>query len=950
MVSPIWSANPSLLVEHCHSCHGAQAIAKGNLRLDTPQGWLVGGDTGPAIVPGKPDESLLVRAIRYDGGEYEMPPTGRLPEGSIRLIEDWVTRGAPAPPHDDASAAVPRVGPAGIDLEAGRRFWAYQPPREWPLPEVRDRTWATRPIDRFVLARLEATGLRPQPPADRAALVRRLSFDLLGLPPTPDEIDAFLGDSSSTAYESLVDRLLASPHFGERWGRHWLDIVRYAESVTLRGFILPEAWRYRDYVIESFNRDRPYDQFLREQVAGDLLPAETFQDRRRQLVAIMFLTLGNTNLEEQDKAQLDMDVVDEQLDVLGKAFLGQTIGCARCHDHKFDPIPTADYYALAGILRNARLLEHANVSQWVQAPLPLPPEEEARAQRHEAALADLTSRVEQAKAHVAQLAGGPNIVPAANLPGIVIDDRQAVRVGAWQDSQYTKRYIGDGYAHDQDQDKGRKTLTFAPELPGDGRYEVRLAYTHGGNRADRVPVTVFSAEGERTTHIDMRQPPPIDGRFVTLGEYRFEAAGQSFVLVANEGTVGHVIADAVQFLPRDGTASDTAPSDASSDSASSDSAVPAAAADAAELAARRDDLQRLEAELAALTSSAPKRPAVPTVIERPEITDAAIHVRGSVHALGAVVPRGFLRVATTGPAPTLPSHASGRRELADWLADPQNPLTARVYANRVWHWLFGRGLVRTVDNFGSTGEAPSHPELLDHLALRFVEGGWSVKRLVREMVLSETYRQSSAERGEGWRIDPENRLYWRAHRRRLEAESLRDAMLAMSGRLTTDLGGPTIRPGVEADYNYVDTDTRRSVYVPVLRNSLPELFEVFDFPDPSLVVGHRNQSTVAPQALYLMNHPFVRQQAAAAARRLLAETPSDDASPDDAPVDETSPDDAARIDRAFRLALGRSPSEAERAIAARVLADVPDRSRADDRAWTNLFHLLFSSLDFRYRD
>ncbi len=354
-----------IFVEHCYECHGGEDI-KGGVRLNASAGWIHGGDSGPAVVAGKPDESLLVEAIRY-GGNVEMPPTGKLPGEKIRLVEQWVSMGAPAPRESTM-----RSIETSIDIDAGRKFWAYQPVRDWPPPEVDTRGGSATSIDCFVLARLETAGVSPQPGAERTVLVRRLYFDLIGLPPTPEEIDRFLNDTSSNAYEVLVDRLLASPQFGERWGRHWLDVVRFAESLTLRGFILPEAWRYRDYVIESFGNDRPYDEFLRHQIAGDLLPADSVESRQRQLIATTFLALGNTNLEEQDKRQLDMDVVDEQLDVLGKAILGQTIGCARCHDHKFDPIPTRDYYALAGIFRNTQALEHENVSKWMEVPLPLP--------------------------------------------------------------------------------------------------------------------------------------------------------------------------------------------------------------------------------------------------------------------------------------------------------------------------------------------------------------------------------------------------------------------------------------------------------------------------------------------------------------------------------------------------------------------------------------------------
>ncbi|HJQ81525.1 MAG TPA: DUF1549 domain-containing protein, partial [Lacipirellulaceae bacterium] len=760
-----------LFVEHCYECHGGPEVQAG-LRLDASSGWLEGGDSGRAIVPGDPNESLLVQAIRY-GGHIEMPPSGKLADEKIALVEQWVAGGALAPSESVKQKSV------GIDPNVGRNHWAYQPVKQSPLPKVTTANASISAIDQFAIARLEAAGLSQRPEAEPAVLVRRLYFDLLGLPPTPEEIDAFLNNRSPTAYEQLVDELLASPHFGERWGRHWLDVVRFAESLTLRGFILPEAWRYRDYVIESFNRDRRYDEFLKEQIAGDLLPADSIEARQQQLIATTFLVLGNTNLEEQDKRQLDMDVVDEQLDVLGKAMLGQTIGCARCHDHKFDPIPTRDYYALAGILRNTQALEHANVSKWIEVPLPLPADEEARSQAEEKTISELEGRVADVRERLAELEekhlggrSGPAVVHPNEFPGVVIDDSAAIKVGEWMHSQYSRRYIGDGYIHDLDTAKGEKTLTFSPQLPEDGVYEVRLAYTSGDNRAENVPVTVFSADGEKLLRINMRNLPPIAGRWVSLGQYHCEAAGQNFVLVANEGTNGQVIADAVQFL----AAGDMPVRRASNDNAETAQEEPA------EIVSRRAELSRLEQQLAKRRAQLPKRPMAITVLERKEITDSPVHVRGSVHTLGDVVPRGFLQAVGPLRNELLPANESGRLQLAEWVASPENPLTSRVMANRIWRWLLGEGLVRTVDNFGTTGESPSHPELLDHLATRFVAEGWSVKRLVKYIVLSRTYRQSSEPCAAGISADPENRLLWRAGRKRLEAECLRYAMLVVARR------------------------------------------------------------------------------------------------------------------------------------------------------------------------
>jgi uncharacterized protein DUF1553/uncharacterized protein DUF1549 len=768
---------------------------------------------------------------------------------------------------------------AGLETGA-TQHWAYQLPKKVSPPEVKT---ARTDIDRFIMAKLADKNIRPVAPISRPALARRLYFDLIGLPPTPEQIDEFLAEP----IERSVDRLLQSPHFGERWARHWLDVVRFGESVTLRGFVFKEAWRYRDYVINAFNEDLPYDEFLKEQIAGDLLPSANLAERQRKLVATTFLALGNTNFEEQDKKQLEMDVVDEQLDTIGKAFLAQTIGCARCHDHKFDPIPTRDYYAMAGILKGAQLLEHENVSKWTELRLPVEPEQEAAFKQHEAAVAALKEKLKAVKG-----ASKPGVPLATNdLPGVVVDDTQAKRVGEWVHSQYSKNYIGDGYLHDGNKDKGAKTLTFHPGVLRAGRYEVRLGYVPSSNRATKVAVTIFHADGEKTVYVNQQDTPPIEGRFVSLGQYRFEANGFGYVLVSNEDSDGHVIADAVQFLPEEQVTA----------------------------VASSGELKSLEDELKRLNDNAPRRSMYMSVKEA-EAGDIRINIRGSVNNLGEVAPRGFLQVATHGKAPAIPANESGRREFGEWLAGGSNPLPARVMVNRAWHWLFGAGLVRTTDNFGTTGEAASHPELLDYLAVRFMEDGWSIKKLVRSIVLSDAYQRAAIADDAALNVDPENRLLWRMNRRPLEAECIRDAILHVSGQLQLDLGGSTIKERTAADYGYKHESLRRSIYVPVFRNALAELFEAFDFADSSTVVGRRNTSTVAHQALFLMNHPFIMEQAELAAKAL----------PPGSDLD--------RITRAYRLALGRDPTPGEIAIVQKHLS----------AGWPYLFQALFASLDFRY--
>ncbi len=942
-----------VLVERCYECHGEKK-QKGGLRLDHAAALTKGGDSGPALVPGQPEKSLLIKVISWSDPDLQMPPKNKLAEAEIATLTEWVKMGAPDPRTNLQSQLSNQKAPT-------TNHWAYQPLKNILPPTVKDSSWPRTDLDRFILAKLESvaasresaanqpgqprsheTRLQMAGDADRATLLRRAYFDLLGLPPSPEQIDDFVQDQSPEAFARVVDRLLTAPQFGERWGRHWLDVVRYAESVTLRGFIFKEAWRYRDYVIESFNSDLPYDQFIREQIAGDLLDSKSLAEKRRRMIATTFLALGNTNLEEQDKAQLRMDIVDEQLDTIGKAMLAQTIGCARCHDHKFDPIPTRDYYAMAGILRSTRTVTNANVSGWLELPLPVEPEQEAIFAAHEQQVVALQAQIKTAKDAAKVLAGKnsepksgrdfqPAVVAASALPGLVVDSAQAKAVGAWKHSQFSKHYIGDGYVHDDLQGKGEKTLTFQPDLKKAGRYEVRFAYQHGTSRATNVPVTVFHADGETTILVNQQEGPVLDGRFVSLGQFRFEGNGFGSALVSNEGTLGHVTADAVQFLPVEAVEI-TATSDAKKSPAKKDTVNSST------------ELKSLEAKLKQLNESGPKRPLVMSVREEEKIEDAFVHVRGSVHNLGAQVPRGFLRVATLGAPPVVPEKQSGRREFADWIASPSNPLTARVMVNRTWHWLFGAGLVRTTDNFGTTGETPSHPELLDHLASQFIAQGWSVKKLVREIMLSRTYQQGSevisktvtsnqsAQGASRNSLNTDSLMtdyFPPFRRRRLDAECLRDTMLSVSGQLSSERGGPSFKATLAADYGFNYTDTRRSVYAPAFRNALPEIFEVFDFADPSMIVGVRNVSTVAPQALFLMNHPFVRTQAQAAAKRLLA---------------ENLPDDEARLQRACRLALGRAPTDGEKVVAKKCLSKETDPVAA----WTDLFHTLFASADFRY--
>jgi len=923
-----------ILVERCYECHSEGKKVKGGLRLDLREGWVKGGDTGAAIVPGKPGESLLLTAVHWQDRDLEMPPKKKLPASEIAVLEEWVQRGAPDP--RDATAVKKQHG---LSLEEGRKFWSYAARTNPAPPAVQDTAWPRADLDRFILAKLEAQGIAPAPDAPSATLARRLYLQLTGLPPTPEEVDAFVREGEG-GRGKIVDRLLASPRFGEAWGRHWLDVARFAESSGGgRTLLFKDAWRYRDYVIEAFNADVPFDRFIREQLAGDLLPAATPADARRQLAATAFLALGPTNYEEQDKQQLRFDVIDEQLETLGRAFLGQTIGCARCHDHKFDPIPQRDYYAMAGILASTQTLFNYtdNVARWISTPLPADGPNEAALREHEGCVAALEKEIAEAKAALAEVAKSvsqPTTQPgaaiaASELPGIVIDDTQARVVGQWKRSTYLRTYIGEGYLADENTGKGEKTITFTPVVPQTGRYQVRLAYAPLENRANNVRVNILHADGEDTVYVDQTQTPPIAGRFVSLGKFRFEKDGAGYVLISNEGTKNFVTVDALQLIPE-----------------GAETEIDAKASPATAEAAK--GIKQLEVKLKKLAKEGPTRETAMAVHDAvADVGGTQIRVRGIEKQRGEKVPRGFLQVALRDDL-RLPDDQSGRLQLADWIASADHPLTARVFVNRVWTWLLGAGLVRTGDNFGTTGEKPTHPELLDHLASRFVAEGWSVKKLIREIVLSRTWQMrvgdGKAELGKSKVSDPDNRLLAHANRRRLDAEQIRDTILSASGELEQKLGGLNIGGAGDVDannfsaqnteYGYVFADKRRSVYTPAFRNKRLELFEAFDFGDINQSVGQRNVSTVAPQALYLLNHSFIIEQSRAAAARALASSATDD----------------ERLTAAFRTALGRPPGDRERAACGRLIAGAGADEAARLEAWSEVYQSLFACLDFRYVD
>ncbi|MCC9601144.1 DUF1553 domain-containing protein [Stieleria sp. JC731] len=898
-----------LLVEHCLDCHSSDTEASGGLELDSRVGWEEGGDLGTAVVPGEPTLSLLITAIEFDDPDLQMPPDGKLDQKAIDAFRKWVELGAPDP-REPSQSGTPANRSSGLSVADAQDHWAYRP--------LSTQTGFS--IDGWIDARLNEAGLVPAAPAERRVLARRLSFDLCGLPPTRELVDAFVKDDSPDAYEHLIENLLSSPAYGEHLARRWMDVARYAESITLRGFILPEAWRYRDYLIESFNSDRPFDQMIRDQLAGDLLPSADPEETRRRAIATAFLAMGNSNLEDQDKTKLEFDHLDEQLETIGRAFLAQTIGCARCHDHKFDPIPTRDYYALAGIFRSTTPLKHANLSKWIEQPLPLEASQQVKYELLDDVLKKARPALRQLDEQIKEL-GKSTIdhVDIESLPGFAVDDNDATFVGEWTESSFIKPYVGSGYRHDGTTGQGMKTATFEPANLPTGDYEVRLAYTAHANRATNVTVTVFSANESKTILVNQRKTPDINGVWISLGTYPFEADGQAFVIVSNANADGCVIADAVQFIPAEGV-NDGSPVDVD-------------AVDQKKLAKLRSHRAELAKQLSIAEAELNGRPKYLTIMESEPKLETNIRIRGNTHQLGDPVPRGFL--SAIGPASEYASlidqTGSGRVQLAGWIADSRNPLTARVYANRVWSWLMGEGLVPTENNFGTTGRSPTHPELLDYLADELIRHDWSTKHLVRLIVSSKAYRRSTAESEMCRSIDPENQLWSRFRMKRLPVESVRDAMLFFSGELRSTMFGETIREGTKSDYDYQHGLPRRSVYQPVFRNSLPPLFEVFDFADASVSVGQRSRSTVVSQSLAMMNDPWVIKRATKAAERYR--------------IDFQSPS-LQLIDEIYQDCFGRLPSDDERQLCLTFLnASAKESFR---QKLVDLIQSLFASTDFRY--
>ncbi len=879
-----------ILIDHCYECHDSTGKKqKGGLSLNSPSGLLNGGDTGPAIHPGSPDDSLLVKAVGYQDRDLQMPPKSPLPVEAVEHLQSWIAMGAPDPRLDDPNQSKPVTG---MTPGEGRQFWSFKSPTPAEPPPPTLPEFEINPIDRFVSARLNQAELSPASRASDSSWLRRVTFDLLGLPPTPSEIANFTADPSPDKYASAVDRMLKSPQYGVRWGRHWLDVARYADSNGLdENLTFGNAWRYRDYVIDSFNNDKPFDQFLIEQIAGDLLP----DANETTLAATGFLALGARVLAEPDREKLEMDVIDEQLDTTGKAFLGLTLGCARCHDHKFDPILQSDYYSLAAIFRSSSNFagtKKGAIKHWFEHSFATP--------EQEAEIKEWDDRIAETKKEATTFKNETVVKLRGEARSRAADYLVACTEFDTTDTLATVAAIAEPLGlHPRILYHSRRHLEVNHESPvfkswfqfRDQGEIARLKkfYADRFEEASSAAVAKTSkAKKEKKAETDAeKSEAPVDPFYEAL----FDKSG--FLAVP---------------------------------------AKPAHAFNQHDL----DQLNKLEEAARVLESGAPDHPGAMGIADSEEIIEnLPIHIRGDHMNLGNEVPRAIPAVFSD-TSTTFPAQSSGRLELAQWMADKENPLTARVIVNRIWRWHFGQGLVETTENFGVMGDRPSHPELLDWLACWFMENGWSIKKMNRLIVLSNTYSQSTLPgSGAYTTVDPENELLSFFPLKRLEAESVRDAILSISGQIDTSLGGKSIplrnRQMVfhHTSKDHVTYDSlRRSAYLPIVRNHLFDWLSLFDYPDPTMPTGDREATVIAPQALIMMNAPLMIDSAAALAEK----------------INRNANTDPQKIQLAWTLVYGREPNKTESNSSLQFIQSSDDQALA----WTLLCQSLLASNEFLY--
>lgn len=815
-----------VLARNCYPCHTNSMM--GGLRLDSADALRKGGKSGPPIVPGKPDESLLIQAIRQTHALIRMPPSGKLTEREIADISEWVKAGAAWP----ASAKAPEAPQTSgyVITPEHRAFWSFVPVRKPAVPQVKTKTWVRTPIDSFVLARLEEKGLAPSRPADKRVLIRRATVDLIGLLPTPEEVDEFVADRSPDAFAKVVDRLLASPRYGERWGRHWLDVARYADDKVSASQeeAYANAFRYRDWVIQSFNNDMPFDTFVKAQIAGDLMPSD---DPLQYNPALGFYALSPAFMQ------------DERVDATSRAFLGLTVGCAQCHDHKFDPIPQKDFYALQGIFANTQLNQ-----------IPLAPKEivdswNSRKSAMDRQSAKLNKFLDQQSETLGELLAAQTarymlatrkLAPADGLDAETLERWTNYLNGRKKGYPYLDRWFELVDRNGSPKEFESAATDFQAKVESvieekravDQRNIIKFGPNAGRDQAnvelDSLPIEKF------TLHRDI------------YSKSQTEAGG----LRSPDGVLYYGAGKIDRFLSGEW----------------------------------RRRLDTLRSDLAEMRKALPPQyPFLEAIKDRGNPQDIRLAIRGDRNNPGEVTPRGFVSILSRG-APRRFTNGSGRMELAEAIMDPENPLTARVMVNRIWQHHFIRPIVETPSNFGQMGSRPSNPELLDYLAARFVENKWSIKAMHREIMLSSTYMLSSENVEANAAVDADNRFVWRANWRRLDAESLRDSLLYVSGNLDLTMGGPPVR--------FNDSNNRRAIYGFVSRWKPNPTMTLFDFPLPIQTAEQRNVTNVPVQRLFLMNSAFVETQAKAFAARL-------------------SGDQTQKVRQAYRILYGRVPDAQE---------------------------------------
>jgi mono/diheme cytochrome c family protein len=827
-----------IFAEQCYKCHSEKAEKlKGGLRLDSSEAILKGGDTGPAIVPGDVDGSLLNKAVRYTDDDLKMPPkTKKLSPEQIATLETWGKMGAPMP----KLAAVSR--PADEIAKVRARHWAFQPVKKPALPAVKNSRWVQTPVDNFVLATLEQRNLSPAPIADRRTLIRRVTYDLTGLPPTYEEVESFICDRRPDAYSRLVDRLLASPHYGERWARYWMDVARYADT---KGYLAGGeerryafSYTYRDYLVRAYNEDKPYNQFLTEQIAADKL---SLGEDKRSLAALGFLTLGRRFLNNQN------DIIDDRIDVVTRGTLGLTVACARCHDHKFDPIPTKDYYSLHGVF--------ASSEEPAEKPLLGPLKDSPDYQDYLKQIAKIEAESEEYKVkeiaqYISELRHDVGDYLFAAHEAAQLKDQSKFDTFAGEhkvNPTVLRRWMSDLEARAKKSDPIFGPWFELAKLP-DAGFATNAEPLLKKFGADQ---SINPAVAKIFTNPSLNSLKGISEAYTKLfkevdGEWKaaLEAARKA------TNTPPASLANADRELLRQVLYAEGAP-------------VNLPRAEAEKIQARKlgEGTAQFRNRIEALNWTLPGAPPrAMALVDRPNPVNSHVLKRGSPSNPGEEVPRHFLEILSGTNASAF-TNGSGRLELARDIASPNNPLTARVYVNRIWMHHFGEGLVSTPGDFGVRTEEPVYHALLDYLAATFVENGWSTKKLHRMILLSATYRQSSEEQAANEKADPENRLLSHVNRQRLDFEALRDTLLDLSGKLDFKVGG------LPVDIVSEPFATRRTIYGLIDRQNLPAVFRTFDFANPDTSNQGRFHTTVPQQALFLMNSPFVVEQAKSVAQR-----------------------------------------------------------------------------------